>query len=101
MFQIKEKDKAPEERLSEVKMSNLPNEKFKVMLIKLIKNAEKLGRRMNEHSEKFNKELENIKNQTELKKTLTEIKNTLEGINHRLDNTEEQSREPEDRVVES
>ena len=28
----------------------------------------KLGRRMNEHSEKFNKELENIKNQTEQNK---------------------------------
>ena len=34
-----------------------------------------LGRKMDEHSEKFNKELENIKkNQTEPKNTITEVK---------------------------
>ena len=47
----------------------------------IIKTLIKLGRRMDEHSEKFNKELENVKkNQTELKSTITEIKNMLEGI---------------------
>ena len=46
----------------------------------------KLGRGMNEHSEKLNKELENIKKkQTELKNTITKIKNTPKIINSRLD----------------
>ena len=52
-----EQDKTPEEELSEVKISNLLNKEFKVMIIKM---PSEIGRRMDEHSEKFNKELENI-----------------------------------------
>ena len=69
MFQMKEQDKSPEEELSKVEISNLPDKEFKVMIIKMLN---ELGRRMNEHSDKFNKELENIKkNQTEMKKKYT------------------------------
>ena len=79
IFQMKELDKTPEEKHSE--------EEFKVMTIKM---QNVLGRRMDEHSEKFSKELQNIeKNRTELKDIITEIKNTLEGINSKLDVTEE------------
>ena len=57
------------------------------MIIKMIK---ELGRRMDEHSEKFYRALEGIKkNQTEPKNTITEMKNTLEGVNIRLNDTEE------------
>lgn len=45
-----------------------------------------LGRRRDEHREKFNKGSENIKEN----QTVTETKNTPEGINRGLDNTEEQ-----------
>ena len=41
-----------------MEIRNLYNEKFKVVIIKMIT---ELGRRMDEHSENFNKELENIK----------------------------------------
>ena len=52
-----------------MEISNLPDKEFKVIIIKMLN---KLGRRMDEHSEKFNKDLENIKkNQTELKNKIT------------------------------
>ena len=53
------KDNPPEEELSEVEISNLPEKEFRVMIIKMIK---ELGRRMDTQSENlvfFNKELEN------------------------------------------
>ena len=62
MFHKEEQDKTSEEELSDVELGNLPEEEFKVMIIKMIK---ELGKRMDEQSEKlevFNKEFENIKN---------------------------------------
>ncbi|CAI9159289.1 unnamed protein product [Rangifer tarandus platyrhynchus] len=49
------KEKAPEE-LREAEINHLPNNEFKV-----IKMLSGLGRRMDEHSQKFNEESENIK----------------------------------------
>lgn len=49
LFQTKEQDKVPEE-LSKVEISNLPDEDFKAMIIKMFN---ELGRRMDEYSEKF------------------------------------------------
>ena len=78
MFQMKEKDKTPEEELRKVEISNSPDKEFKVLIIKMLNN---LGRKMDEHSDKFNKELENTKmNQRDLKNIKTGIKDTLEGI---------------------
>ena len=71
IFQMKEQDKTPEE-LSKVETSNLSRKEFKVMIINMFN---KLGTRMDKHSEKFNKELENTqKNQTELKGTIIKFK---------------------------
>ena len=75
MFQMKEQEKKnPEEELSEVEICNLPDKKFKIMIVKMFKG---LGRRLDEQIEKLNvlnKELENIKkNQTEMKNTITEM----------------------------
>ena len=56
MFQMKEKDKTPEEELSEVEIGNLPEKEFRVMIVKMIKG---LGRRMDTQSKKlevFNKD---------------------------------------------
>ena len=36
MSQIKKQDKTPEEELSEVEISNLPNKEFKVMTVKML-----------------------------------------------------------------
>ena len=50
--QTKEQDKTPEEELNKVKVSNLLDKQFKVMTIKMLS---ELGRRLDEHSEKFNR----------------------------------------------
>ena len=60
MLQMTARDKTPEEEWSEVEISNLPK-KFKITIVKMIK---ELGRRTDAQSEKlevFNKELENMK----------------------------------------
>ena len=46
MFQTKEQDKTPEEELSEMEISSLPNKKFKGMIIKMLN---EFGRRMDVH----------------------------------------------------
>ena len=50
MFPMKEQDKTPEEELSKVELSNLPDKEFRIMILKMLN---KLRRRMDEHSEKF------------------------------------------------
>ena len=50
MFQTKEQNQAPEEILSEVKIRNLPNKEFKVMIIKLF---QELRRRLDEQSKRL------------------------------------------------
>ena len=37
MFQTKKQDKIPEEELSEVEISNLPNKELKVVIVKMIR----------------------------------------------------------------
>ena len=70
MLQMKEQDKTPEEELSKVEISNLPDKEFKLMIITMLHEF----RRMDEHSVKFDKELENTKkNRSEPKNITTEI----------------------------
>ena len=62
MLEKMQKDKTTEEELSEVEISHLTKNEFRVMIVKMIK---ELGQRMDTWSKKlvvFNKELENIKN---------------------------------------
>ena len=63
-----------------------------------IKDANKLGRWIDEYSKSFNKELG--KNQPELKNIniITKMKNTLEGNNSRLNNTVEHTSDVEDSI---
>ena len=69
------------------------------MIIKIFK---EFRRRLDEYSKlKVLTHFECIKkDQTEMNTTIMEIKNKLGGINIRLDDTEEQIRDLEDRVVE-
>ena len=53
-FKTKNQDKTSEEELYKVAISNQPNKKFKVMIIKIFN---KLREKMDEHSEKFKKQL--------------------------------------------
>ena len=36
MYQMKEQDKIPEKQLNEVEIGNLPEEEFRVMIVKMI-----------------------------------------------------------------
>ena len=80
----------PEKQLNEMEIGNL-QEKFRIMILKIIHD---LGKRMEKMQEIFTKDLQ------ELKKKQTEMKNTLEGINSRITETEEQINDLEDRMVE-
>ena len=78
MLQMKKQDKTTARDPSEMYINNMPDQEFKVMIIKILTGLEK---RVEDLSETFNKETENIKkNQSEIKNSITEIKNTLEGI---------------------
>ena len=68
------------------------------MIVRMIKNLEN---KMEKMPESINKDLEELKNKhTGTNNTITEIKNTLEGINSRIYESEEQSSELEDKIVE-
>ena len=86
MLQTKDQGKNLQDEINEEKIGNLPEEEFRVMVVKMIQN---LGNRMEAWSEKiqeiFNKDVEELKNkQTVMNSTVTEMKNTLEGINSRI-----------------
>ena len=59
MYQMKEQVKTPEKQLTEVEIGNLPEEKFRIMIVNMIQD---LGKRMEAEIEKmqemFNKDLE-------------------------------------------
>ena len=58
IFQTKKQDKTPETDLNEMKISDLPDKQFKIMLLRMFP---KVRRTMHEQSENFNKERENIR----------------------------------------
>ena len=68
MLQVKGQDKISEKELNETEISNLPEKRFKLMVIKILS---EFRRRLEEHSENFNKKMENIKkNQSGCKKKI-------------------------------
>ena len=85
--QIKEQTRNTEVQINEEEIGKLPEEEFRITIVKIIKNLEN---KMEKMQEPTNKDLEELKNKhTETKNTITEIKNTLEGINSRISETEE------------
>ena len=74
MSQLKEKDKTPEKKLNEVLIVNLPEKRFKIMIMKLIQNlGERMEAKMEKMKEMFNK-LRRMKKQTGMNNTITEMK---------------------------
>ena len=74
MSQLKEKDKTPEKQLNEVVIVNLPEKRFKIMIMKLIQNlGERMEAKMEKMKEMFNK-LRRMKKQTGMNNTITEMK---------------------------
>ena len=74
MFQLKERDKTPEEGLRKVEINNSPDNEFK---IRIIKKLNKLGRKVDEYSDKFNKDLGNIKKNQRASQVALAVKNPL------------------------
>ena len=102
MFQKKKQHKNLQDQRNEEEIGNLPEKKFRVMIVKMIQD---LRNRMEAWiemiQEMFNKDLEKLKNkQTVMNNTTIEMKKTLEGINRRKTEAEEWKSELEDRMVE-
>jgi len=106
--QVKEQDKCPPNQTKEEEIGNLPDKKFRKMIVKLIQNLEikmesqinSLETRIEKMQERFNKDLEEIKkSQYIMNNSINEIKNTLEATNSRIREAEDRISELEDRMV--
>ena len=85
--QMKEKTRNTEVQINEEEIGKLPENEFRIMIVKMITNLEN---RMEKMQESIDKDLEELKDKhTETNNTITEIKNTLEGISSRLSEAEE------------
>ena len=99
MSQIKEQETTSTEQVSEVERSNLPEKRFRVMILKMIQDSGKRTEaEMKKIQEIFNSDLEELKNK-QMDNTIIELKNTLEVIN-RVTEAEEWINELEKRMVE-
>ena len=62
MLQMKEQDKNLQEQLNEKKIGNLPEKKFRVMIVKMIQDLRKIMKVwIKKIQEMFNKDLEELK----------------------------------------
>ena len=64
MYQMKEQDKTLEKQLNEeVKIGNLPEKEFRIMIVKMIQDLRKRTEaKIEKMQEMFNKDLEELKN---------------------------------------
>ena len=70
--QMKAQTRNTEVQISEEKIDKLPENEFRIMIVKMIKNLEN---RMEKMQESINKDLEELKNKhTEINNTITKIK---------------------------
>ena len=84
MAQIKEQIKTPERELNKKEISNLSDEEFKIVVIRMLK--------------ELSEDLSSIKKiQSEVKDTLIEIKRNLQGNNSRMTEAENQINDLEHR----
>ena len=68
---VKEQNKNPPEETNEEEIGSLPENEFRVTIVKMIQN---LGNRMEKIQETFNKDLEELNSkQTMMNKTINEI----------------------------
>ena len=96
--QMKEQIRNTEVQINEEEIGKLPEQEFRIMIIKMIKNFEN---KMDKMQESINKDLEELKNKhAETNNTITKVKNTLEGINSRISEAEEQISELKGKMVE-
>lgn len=82
-----EQDKTPETDLNKIKIRDLSDKDFKIMII--INLLTKIRRTMHRRSEKFNKDrkfkkIPNISRRGVFRNTITELKHSIEEFNSRL-----------------
>ena len=102
-------DKSPPNQTKEEEIGSLPEEEFRVMIVKIIQNLENkmefqmnsLETRTEKMQGKFNKDLEEIKKCESVMNiyATTEIKSTLEATDSRITEAEERISEVGDRAV--
>ena len=83
--QMKEQIRNTVVQINEEEICKLPEKKFRIMIVKKIKNLE---HKMDKMQQSINKDLEELKNK-HTNNTITGIKNTLEGTNSRKSEAEE------------
>ena len=84
--QMREQIRNTEVQINEEEIGKLPEKKFRIMIVNMIK---KLENKMEKMQESINKDLEELKNKhIEKNNRITEIKNTVEGINSRISEAE-------------
>ena len=107
--QVKEHEKCPPSQPKEEEIGNLPENEFRIMIIKMIQSLKNkmelqvssLETRIEMIQEMFDKDLEEIKKSKYImNNAINEIKNTLEGTNSRIMEAEGRIIEVEDRMVE-
>jgi len=94
----KEQTRDTRVQINEEEIGKVPEEEFRIMIVKMIQNLENKMKKM---QDSINKDIEELKNKhTEINNKNTEIENTLEGINSRISEAKEQISRLEDRMVE-
>uniref|UniRef100_A0A5G2R9L7 L1 transposable element RRM domain-containing protein n=2 Tax=Sus scrofa TaxID=9823 RepID=A0A5G2R9L7_PIG len=100
--QMREKEKTPENQLSDQESLSLQEKDFRLLVQKMMQDiGNKLEAKMDNLQETLTREIQDIKlKQEEMQNTITEIKNSFEAANSRIQEAEEQISEVEDRLVE-
>ena len=75
--QMKGQDKTHKKELNEMEIGNLPEKKFRIMIVNLLQDLRKrMEAKIEKMQEMFTKDLEELKNK--------QMSNTLEGTNTRI-----------------
>uniref|UniRef100_A0A8D1I9L4 L1 transposable element RRM domain-containing protein n=1 Tax=Sus scrofa TaxID=9823 RepID=A0A8D1I9L4_PIG len=100
--QMREKEKTPENQLSDQEILSLQEKDFRWLMLKMTQDiGNKLEAKMDNLQETLTKEIQDIKyKQEEMQNTATEIKNSLEAASSRIQEAEKPISEVEDRLVE-
>ena len=88
---MKEKEKNPENQLSDQEILSLQEKDFRLLMLKMMQDTgNKLEAKMDNLQETLSKEIQDIKlKKEEMQNIITEIKNSLETANSRIQEAEE------------
>ena len=83
---MREKEKTPENQLSDQQILGLQDKDFRLLMLKMMQDiGKKLEAKMDNLQETLTKDIQDIKlKQEEMQNTIIEIKNSLEAANSRI-----------------